>query len=168
MKAVVLRSIKSGTEGEGGNPYLQEFDTYYANRVVGNLRSEEGFCTSCSDECYFCREPYDRRFADDIAVVIDFPAVLPYVLEDPRPYVPERLPRHDILLVFNIHEQILLEVLKQCSQWGTRGVVVPLESPGWATGAGRAQANRICAEHGIEIAFPKPFCGFNPAPGSHS
>jgi hypothetical protein len=68
--------------------------------------------------------------------------------------------------VVHIHEQIFLEMLKRCSHWGTKCVVVPLEAPHWMTHSTRTQAIAICQASGVEIAFPKPFCGFMPSPGT--
>lgn len=165
MKLVILRSEKNGVEKKTEDHYLQECDTHYADRVIGNLRGEQGFCTSCAADCIHCRTPYRRNFDKDIAAVLGFPAVLPYILEHPARYLPADVPRHDVLLAVCIHEQILVEFLKRCKQWGTRGVVVPLEAPNWITHSGRAQARRVCEANGIEIEFPKPFCAFQPPEG---
>ena len=165
MKLVVLRSENSGIEKGSEDHYLQEFNTHYAGRVIGNLRGKPEFCTACAAECTHCRDPYRRDFSGDIAGVFSFPAVLPYVIEKPAQYVPPDVPLHDALLAIHIHEQILLEMLKQCGRWGTKCVVVPLEAPDWMTHSARTQAKAICEKTGVEIAFPKPFCGFKPAPG---
>lgn len=105
------------------------------------------------------------RPADQFAAIIDFPSVLPFVLEKPEKYVPANIPKHDVLLSIHIHEQILLEILARCKQWGTQGVVVPLEAPGWISASAIRQALAICARNNIEISFPKPFCSFNPPRG---
>jgi hypothetical protein len=163
MRLVLLRSTKTPGAEEAEEKYIQKLDTRFAERVLGNLRSEVHFCTACgTDDCIFCREPYRRKYDHEIARVVDFPAVLPYVLEHPASYVPRDLPGHDVLLIINIHEQILLEIVKACRDWGTSGVVVPLEAPDWVCGATREQAHRLCEQNGIEIAFPKPFCCFSP------
>ena len=57
-------------------------------------------------------------------------------------------------------------MLKRCEPWGTRGVVVPIESGDWVSGSARSQAGEICRRLGVEVAFPKPFCDFDPQPGS--
>jgi len=166
MKLVLLRSVDTGREKGPDDRYLQEVDTKFAERVLGNLRSKANFCTACGEDCNGCRAPYGRKLEKDIATVVDFPSVLPYVLEKPWEYVPEEIPDHDVLLVISIHEQVLLEVLKVCRGWGTRGVVVPLEAPEWMSHATRTKAFRICEATGVEIAFPKPFCAFRPPQGT--
>lgn len=162
MKIVVLRSTRDPESGEIDDRYLHRSDTKFADRVLGNLRGDDAFCTACGPDCIFCRKPYRRKYGQDIAAVIDFPSVLPYVLEDPDDLVPADVPEHDVLLVIAIHEQVLLEVLKVCRSWGTRAVVVPLEAPDWLCAATRERAHSICETAGVEIAFPKPFCSFRP------
>lgn len=166
MKIVILRSVADDDWNSVGDAYHQEFDTLYAERVISNLRGGSGYCTSCGPDCISCHESYGRQFGGSIVGVLDFPSVLPYVLEHPESFITDRVPDHDILMVINIHEQILLEFLKVCRKWGTKGVVVPVEEPGWISGAARASAVDICAGLGIEIAFPKPFCAFRPDPDS--
>jgi hypothetical protein len=73
---------------------------------------------------------------------------------------------HEVMLAIHIHEQILLEILKQTRRWGTKAVVIPLEAPGWISPAARREAARICRENGVEVSFPKPFCTLDPLPGS--
>lgn len=166
MKLVILRSEKTGVEKRPEDHYLQECDTHYAGRVIGNLRGGDFFCTSCASDCINCRTPYKRDFGKDIVGEFSFPSVLPYILESPQQYVPKNVPRHDVLLAICIHEQILVEFVKQCVNWGTKAVVVPLEAPNWITHSGRAQSKKICEANGIEIDFPKPFCAFKPAEGT--
>jgi hypothetical protein len=165
MKVVVLRSHQRRGETSIANEYAQVFDGHYAERVIGNLRDADGFCTACGPACIDCRRAYQRRFGQDIAAVVDFPARLPALLENPRDQVPE-LPRHDILLAINIHEQLLLEVLSRSRQWGTQAVIVPREAPDWIHGSTITTAMALGKTNEIEIAFPKPFCSFNPPPGS--
>lgn len=164
-RIVILRSRDSRGATSVEKEYYQIFDTRYAERVIGNLSDADGFCTSCGPNCIECRRPYQRRFGRQIAAVADFQPRLPYLLENPGDYMRD-LPRHDILLAINIHEQLLLEVVSQCEKWGTQGVIVPLESPDWIHGSTIAKARAFCETNGIEIAFPKPFCSFDPPQGS--
>ena len=164
MRVVVLRSRHAANEGPRGD-YAQEFDTRYADRVIGNLVSDDAFCTACGPDCTHCRRRYQRGFGERLVAEFAFPAVLPYVLENPAAYVPRHLPRHDVLIAISIHEQILIECLKQCHTWGTRGAVVPIEAGDWISRAAIAQAEKVCAAARVEIAFPKPFCNFRPPAG---
>jgi hypothetical protein len=167
MKLAVFRSDPA-PHVEGGDPdYTIRFESRYAGRFLGNLRGAEDFCTACGPACTFCRKKLDRRFGDSIVEIVRFPGLLPYILERPAECVPRDLPPHDVLVIIDIHEEILLETLKVCRKWGVRGVVAPIESLDWISGAARAEAERICAREGIAIAFPKPFCAFRPPEGSH-
>ena len=167
MRLVVLRSVPVDQQHPGLDPaYLQTFNTRYAERVLGNLRNEDSFCSACGPDCHFCRKTRAPRRGDDIVAVFDFPAVLPYLMENPADHVPPGVPEHDVLLAINIHEQILLEMVGRCDEWGTKGVVVPVEAPGWISGAARSEAETTCGRLGIELAFPKPFCAFDPPSGS--
>ncbi|MHC4983852.1 MAG: DUF166 family protein [Planctomycetota bacterium] len=166
MKILILRS-KRHVQGESPRgDYTQEFSGSFANKVIGSLTGRDDFCTSCAAKCKACRRAYDRRFGPSIAGIIDLPAVLPYLLETPARHVPRRMPRHDILLAINIHEQVLMEILPRIAGRGARGVVVPIEESDWLSGSGRASAVDICSAGGVEISFPKPFCGFDPPAGS--
>jgi len=166
MKIAIFQSERSGAAGDAGRPYRQRCNTRYAERIIGNLRGEDDFCRSCGPDCRNCRRHYERRFGDRIACIVGFPAELPYVLETPEQYVPRDVPDHEVLLVVAIHEQILLECVKSCRDWGVKGVVAGIEGPGWICGAIRAQAREICEANGVEIAFPKPFCNLRPPEGS--
>ena len=166
MKTVIFRSIPVDDTREERDRYIQEFDTLYAERVIGNIRNNPEFCVSCQSDCNGCRSGYKPDHNASLAAVYDMPSRLPYVLENPETYLPASAPEHDVLMAICIHEQILLELLKRCEKWGVRGVVVPLEAPDWLSGSARKKASDICESHGIEIAFPKSFCGFNPPAGS--
>lgn len=164
MRLVVLRSRKSRSKEPVGT-YSQTLDTRFADKVLGNLRDRAGYCNACGPDCNRCRKPYAERFRPDIAAVIDLPHRLPYVLENPASFVPEIVPPHDVLLAIGIHEQILLETVKACLRWETKGLVVPLEAPDWIRGATRAEIHGLCEANGVEVSFPKPFCAFRPPLG---
>ena len=166
MRILILRSQRRKKGRGPRDAYTQEFGTSYAEKVIGNLIGKEGFCASCGPDCNACRRPYDRRFAQNIVGVIAFPAVLPYLLEDPGRYVPRAIPPHEILLAIDIHEQILVELLKRIVGGPTRGVVVPVEAGDWISGSARKQAEAICLSRDVEISLPKPFCSFEPPAGS--
>ena len=170
MRILILRSrMRPGDREAEKGPYTQVFGSTYAERVIGNLKGEsgeKGFCAACGPDCNACRTPYGRRFGQNIVGIVDLPAVLPYLLEWPREHVPREIPPCDILLAINVHEQVLLEIVKRCIAGGTRGVVVPIEAGDWISGSARADARKVCGDAGVEIAFPKPFCAFDPPAGS--
>ncbi len=165
MKVLILRS-KRLAETSTRDAFSQEFDTIYSERVIGNIVGEKDFCSACGPDCVNCRQDLERKFAGDIAAVIDLPAVLPHLLETPGDYVPSDIPPHDILMAIGVHEQILLAMLERLAGGPTRGVVVPLEAPDWISQSAISRAEEICRHSGIELSLPKPFCDFDPPPGS--
>lgn len=166
MRLLILRSEGRAAGRRPEEPYAQQFSGSFAERVIANLIGEEGCCTACGPDCIACRKHYERKFGKHIVGVIALPGVLPYLLENPEAHLPRDVPAHDILLAINVHEQILLEFLKRCGRWGTRGVVAPVEAADWVSGSARAEARKICQAGGVEVAFPKPFCSFDPPAGS--
>ena len=103
MKILILRSRRPADAHKPADPYTQQFRSAYAEKVIGNLIGEDGFCAACGPDCTACRRGYDRRFGASIAAVIELPASLPYLLEDPARYVRRDLPPHDILLAVHVH-----------------------------------------------------------------
>ena len=166
MRVLVLLSRRQGGRDAAGEDYVQTFRSTFADKVVGNLVGDPGFCSACAGDCTGCRRAYDRKFGDSIAGIIEMPAVLPYLLERPDRYVPDDVPAHDILLAVNVHEQILLACLRRAKRWNTRGVVAPIEAGEWISPAARAEGARIAAETDVQADFPKPFCAFDPPAGT--
>jgi len=166
MKILLLRSERTAHEGHPPDPYSQEFRSAFAERVIANLRSEPGQCSVCGPDCIACRRDYDRRFGAHIAGIVAFPSRLPFLIERPADLLPPRLPAHDVLLAINIHEQIFLALLERAHLAGARAAIVPLESRDWFSRGAQEEAQRVAAKIGMELAFPKPFCAFDPPRGS--
>ena len=126
MNIVVLRSVGTGSVPPSEErAYVQQRDTAFAERVLGNLLDRPGYCRACEGDCTGCRRSYEWPFGRSLAAVVDVPADLPYLLESPSDHVPDGMPPHDVLLAVCVHEQVLLEVLRRCPGWGTKAVVVP-------------------------------------------
>ena len=166
MKVLILHSDRPEHEDDTPDPYTQAFSNTYALRVIGNLKDDPGFCGSCGPDCAGCRAPYGRKTGDRIAGILRFPGRLPYVLESPAALLPDRVPPHDVALAIHIHEQVLVAFLRQAPRWGTRALIAPQEAGGWVSHSARRTAMDLGRELGIEVAFPKPFCGFDPPEGS--
>jgi thymidylate synthase len=170
VKVLIARSVPQHAPpcgpGKAEDAYTLRLDTRYADRVIGQLGGDPAFCTACGPECVSCRAGYGRIENGAVAGFIDFPAALPHVLEDPASCVAAlRPPPHDVVVAVAVHEQILIEILHRCPAWGARGLVAPIEAPGWISAAAQAEARRISRENGIEVSFPKPFCAFDPPTG---
>jgi len=166
MRILLLRSERRGADEGPKEPYLQEFGSAFAERVIANLRSEPGGCGACGPDCTGCRRDYGRTFTKNIAGVICFPSRLPFLLERPEEYIPARVPRHDVLLALNVHEQILLAILERARAAGARAAIAPIESRDWVSRSAQERARKIGAHLDMEVAFPKPFCAFDPPKGS--
>ena len=161
MKILIVHSSKSERNIQK-NCYLDFFNTSYAEKLIKSLTGTPGSCTACGNNCIGCRVLYPNRFKDALAGIISFPSVLPHLIEEPSFMIPARIPSHDILIAIHVHEQLLIEMLSRCSKYGTKAVIIPIESPSWISPSAMATLTRISNEYRIEIAFPKPFCSFNP------
>jgi len=135
-------------------------NTAYAERVIGHLTDTGTYCSSCQDKCITCRASYDLDFSDSVAGIIDFPSVLPAVLDDPEEYLPEKVPHHDICIAVSVHEELIISFIREFS--GSKGFIVPVEESHWISPHGISMVKEICEQKGIESAFPKPFCSFAP------
>lgn len=160
MRILVLRS-KPGEEPE--DRYSVRMDVQYADRVLGHLLDRGDYCSACGSACVKCRGRYDFVYQDDLAGVITFPAVLPVLLEDPERYLPEAVPDHTVLVALAVHDEILTAFIRTFP--AARGIIVPQEGPDWISPYAREQLGVFCRDNGIQIAFPKPFCSFNPGSG---
>jgi hypothetical protein len=124
---------------------------------------DEGYCGSCEDDCRKCRSEYELDFSDHIAGVIDFPAVVPAIIDEPEPMLPDEVPDHDILVSIAVNEEILAAFIRKFPVAG--GIVVPIERSNTISPYGVRHVQAIAEDLGIEIAFPKPFCSFDPEGG---
>jgi hypothetical protein len=160
MNIVVLRS--RGFQGKRDD-YTLQMNTSYSERFLGHITNRSGYCSSCGGRCVKCRQGYDLDFYDSVVQVVDFPSVLPAVLDDPGEYLPVSVSNHDILVAISVHEEILMSFIERFE--GARGVVVPIEAPGWISPYARAMISSLCESRGVEVSFPKPFCSFEPEEG---
>ncbi|UCB47095.1 MAG: hypothetical protein JSV25_06690 [Spirochaetota bacterium] len=161
MKLLILRSKEDDNFYHlDHDPYTLTYNTAYADRFLGHLRYTTGYCRSCGDNCIRCKEVYSLDYSKKIASTIAFPATLPAILDDPGVFVPEKVPSHDILIAISVNEEVLFSFIKRHPV--AKGVIVPIEETRWLTPYARNAINQVCMENEIEIAFPKPFCSFDP------
>ncbi|NQT25198.1 hypothetical protein HQ585_07580 [candidate division KSB1 bacterium] len=160
MKILILRSIPGG---EKPGPYTVRMDTAYARRVIGHLSDTGDYCSTCGSKCRECRREYPLDHTGSIAGIINFPSILPALLDEPEEYLPSNVPEYDILLALGIHEQILL-AFANCFPI-SRGIIVPQERSDWLSPYAIDRLRELGGSQGIETAFPKPFCSFNPKNG---
>ncbi len=160
MRVVILRSVKKEPPEERDS-FSVSMNTAYAGRLLGHLSGSRDYCKACADKCIHCRDRYGLG-TDAVRAVIDFPAVLPAIIDDPDEWLPDKVEDHDVLVAISVHEEILISFLERFKQ---RGVIVPIEESSWISPYGKGRIEEVCRETGREAAFPKPFCSFNPGPG---
>jgi len=91
------------------------------------------------------------------------PRALPPVLDDPAEFLPADLGRSEIIIAINIHPELLLEIPERAKSGTMRALIAPIEDPGWVKPGLQRQVTLACARHGVESAFPKPFCALEPS-----
>jgi hypothetical protein len=160
MDVVVLksRSVRGIRDA-----YTVQMNTAYAERFLGHLTNRTGHCGACASACVQCRERSVRDYSDSIVQVIEFPALLPVMLEDAEEYLPQSVKNHDVLVAVSIHEEILLSFIEN---FGTaKAAVIPIEEPWWISPYAQNRAREIGEHKGMEVVFPKPFCSFDSEDG---
>lgn len=163
MKILVIKSVAFGGSPQSDTHYTITANTTYADRFLRHVRDEEGYCRACGENCRSCRSGYGLDFSKNIAGIVEVPAVLPVMVDDPGEYVPAEVPDHDVLVAISVHEEVLHAFISKHPV--ARGVVVPVEESHWITPYGKRSISELCSEKGVEVAFPKPFCSFDPESG---
>jgi hypothetical protein len=135
----------------------------FGERVIGNLVNHSTFCRACCEACTHCKEGI-YGFAACIPGIFQVPppSQLPEMIErSPRAFLPPELPAADVAIISELHPDLLLELpaLLKDARSGVKALIVPRERP---DSIARAQLEEACAEEGLEIALPKPFCELQP------
>ncbi|MBF0430717.1 MAG: hypothetical protein HQK83_05530 [Fibrobacteria bacterium] len=162
MKILILRSSQNLNDGPW-TPYSVTVDTAYAERVIGHLTDKGDYCRACQDKCIACRRKYELDFSEHLAGIIDFPSVLPVMLDDPEEYLPDTVPSHDVAVIIAVNEEIVLSFVQQFS--ASKGIIIPIERSDVITPNYIQKIRKVCEDKGIVVAFPKPFCSFAPENG---
>ncbi len=160
MKILILRSTKNKAARD---QYSVCMDTSYAERFISHLSDKKSYCSSCGDECIACRSKYHLDFSENIAGIIDFPAILPVMVDEPQEFFPADVPPHDILVAIAVNEEILISFIETFSI--AKGIIVPIERSDWISPFAITKIKEICKKNGVAVSFPKPFCAFNPTDG---
>jgi hypothetical protein len=85
------------------------------------------------------------------------------VLDDAAEFLPAGLGAGDVIIAINIHPELLLEIPHLVGGGTVRALIAPIEDPNWVKPGLQRQVTQACAQHGIESAFPKPFCSLEPS-----
>jgi thymidylate synthase len=165
LKLVIICS-EAWNPGQPLGPFDRAFDSAWADRFIRHLKNNRQICSGCGDACVHCRDWRSVDYQSDIVEVIRCPVVLPELLDDPAYYLPSLLPRHDVLIAIQIHEEIVIELPKYAAAAGARAVIVPVEAPDWLSRWAKGRVIEAAKRQGIEIAIPKPFCKLSPGSGA--
>jgi len=164
MKVLIITNDirKSGTK----KPFTVVREDIFAQRFIDHVNNDYAdMCNACEPECDHCRDKYPKLyrtdFKEDVAGIIRLPAEMPYYVDDPEDFLPDKLPEHDVLVAINIHEDILMALPKRSKAAGGQAIVVPSEDPEWVSAWVRGRVKKICQELEMEAAFPKPFCSMS-------
>ncbi len=160
MRILILKSVQNKSIKDR---YSICMDCNYANRVIGHLTDKGDYCKACYDKCISCRKSYNLDFSKDISGIIDFPSVLPAIIDEPEKFLPDKIPVHDVIIAIAVNEEILISFMKKFTL--SKGLIIPIERSNWITPNTVNEITGICKKNGIEISFPKPFCSFNPKHG---
>lgn len=155
MNILILRSIKNASIKD---QYSVSMNVNYADRIIGHLSDKGDYCSACGDECMTCRKAYNLDFSEDITGIIDFPSVLPAIIEKPEQFLPDEIPPHDVMIAIAVNEEILISIVDKFSI--SKGIIIPIEGSNWISPHAVKKITEICKEKGIEVSFPKPFCSF--------
>lgn len=140
------------------SPFSIVFDDVYAQRFIKNLKNDPELCTGCGKRCTRCRDKLEIDFSADVAGIHKFPSEMLYYVDDPQKYLPSKIPPHDVTVVINVHEDLLINIPQAVHKAGSKALIVPLEHPNWASKWVRRETNVVCDHLGMESVFPKPFC----------
>ncbi|MCL2115534.1 MAG: thymidylate synthase [Methanobrevibacter sp.] len=105
----------------------------------------------------------NHGFAEKIVGVHEFPPYeeLPEFIEDIQEYVPENVPKADLIIATGIHGDVNMVIPEVVEKSNAKSVIVPIYHPKQVP---IGLQNEIKKSLGGEIAivFPKPFCSLTP------
>ena len=128
-----------------------------------HLTNDANLCTGCASFCEHCRDQYPIQFAEDIVGLLQLPARLPLYIDDPDEFLPAPadIEPHDVTIVINVHEDLLLSLPALVKQAGSRAIIYFQDDTAWLSPGVRRQVQRICTDLGLESAFAKPACSLD-------
>lgn len=113
---------------------------------------------------------YGRRFVDHLdraappywrVSAFGFDRNLPPVIDDPREFIPDHLPRGDLLLYVG-QDRNLAELLPELAQAaGAEAVLAPVDDRAHLPRGLQGQIQRLLDRRRIPVSFPSPFCALS-------
>ena len=110
---------------------------------------------------------YGQRHVDNIRAhgpgtwVVDVwraPTVLPLIVDYPEDYVPESLPRADLILALHEHKGVAELIPEVAAMTEAKAVIAPVDNVAWLPSGLANQLRGWLAQIGVASVFPKPFC----------
>lgn len=130
-------------------------------RFIEHLINQANFCISCGETCDDCRLDYGR-YMKNIVGIHRLDKNLPDFLDEPEEFLPDSMPEVDVLIVIEIHPDILLSLPDFMHEHNIPALVVPIENGEWVPMGLQKQVESELVEYGIEYAFPRPYCSLVP------
>ncbi len=90
------------------------------------------------------------------------PRALPQIIDEPEEFLPEELPRADLLLYLGESPGAAQLVPEMASLSGARAVIAPIDNSAWLPPGLANQLQRELDSMGIASVFPRPFCTLTP------
>ncbi|MFQ6106223.1 MAG: DUF166 domain-containing protein [Thermoplasmata archaeon] len=90
--------------------------------------------------------------------ILTLPEGLPLVVDDPAEFLPESVPKADLVLALQENSsaaQLVAEIVKAAD---AKALIAPVDNSLWLPPGMRSQIERELARAGIAATFPRPFC----------
>jgi len=133
------------------------YNDEFAERVIGNLVNASNYCKSCGFTCTYCRHLYSS-FAADVQAIFKTRSNLPAIIDEPEEFLPETLPKCDLVLAIGLHPDILGVIPEVARKAKAKAVIAPVENRLWCHQGLKRQLEDALNRMDVECAFPKPFC----------
>ncbi|MCD6530007.1 thymidylate synthase [Candidatus Bathyarchaeota archaeon] len=149
----------TSTESERMLTLVFIYSGEFAERVIRNLINDPSFCKSCGLYCDYCKyNVYSYVQNIRAAIQVPGPEQLPQFIDEPEKYLPRKIPEADLCVASGLHKDLLLELPRYLCRFRVKGLIVPIEDFLEVPSGLKRQVEESCLEHGLESAFPKPFC----------
>jgi hypothetical protein len=90
--------------------------------------------------------------------IVSLPLDLPLVIDDPSEFLPDSIPRADLVLALQENSsaaQLVADIVKAAY---AKALIAPVDNSQWLPPGMRAQIKRELTKLGIASTFPRPFC----------
>ena len=143
------------------------YSSDFGERIIRNMINDPSYCNACGILCEFCKYSV-YTYVQNIHAAIELPepTKLPRFIENPKKYIPKKLPSVDLCIATGLHQDLLLALPSCLWNNGVKGLIVPIEDFREVPAGLQKQLEQECAELSIELALPKPFCSLDSSESS--